>query len=220
MSPMHLRLAAVGLASVCYIALTHWLMTAAPTSGWSVVVILTPVLTAVTIGAWRSGQRVIGALAGLCYLGLCVAAALGVSVAPRLLYLAENVGINLFLAGVFGFSLRPGHTALITQMAARVHRIFTADMAAYTRRCTLGWTIYFIVMATISIGLFVFAPFEAWATFANIITPIAVVAMFGGEYLMRYRWHPEFERTTLADSVRSYMESDPRPSPTSRDPVV
>lgn len=218
MSPMHLRLVAAGLVSVGYITLTHWLMTEAPTSGWSVVVILTPVLSGVAIGAWRSGQRVIGALSGL--LGLCVAAVLGVSVAPRLLYLAEHVGLNLFLACVFGFSLRPGQTALITQMAARVHRNFTADMAAYTRRCTIGWTVYFIVMAAISVGLFVFAPFEAWAMFANIITPIAVVAMFGGEYLMRYRWHPDFERTTLADSVRSYMESDPRPAPVSRDSAV
>ena len=28
--------------------------------------------------------------------------------------------------------------------------------------------------------------------------------MFVGEYLLRYRLHPEFERATLADTVRAY----------------
>jgi hypothetical protein len=31
--------------------------------------------------------------------------------------------------------------------------------------------------------------------------------MFGGEYLLRYRLHPEFERASVADAIRSYMHS-------------
>jgi hypothetical protein len=28
-----------------------------------------------------------------------------------------------------------------------------------------------------------------------------------GEFLLRYHWHPEFKRTTVAEAIRSYMHS-------------
>ena len=40
--------------------------------------------------------------------------------------------------------------------------------------------------------------------FANLLTPLAMVLMFVGEYLLRYRLHPEFERATLAQAMRAY----------------
>ncbi len=59
-------------------------------------------------------------------------------------------------------------------------------------------------MAALSLVLYAFAPFDAWATFANLVTPLAMLLMFVGEYLLRYRLHPEFERATLAQAVRAY----------------
>jgi len=38
------------------------------------------------------------------------------------------------------------------------------------------------------------------------VTPLAIVALFIGEYLLRYRLHPEFERATLAQAVRAYAD--------------
>ena len=64
-------------------------------------------------------------------------------------------------------------------------------------------------MAAISLALYAFAPFETWALFANLLTPIAVALMFGAEYLLRYRIHPEFERTSVADAIRSYLRAQP-----------
>ena len=61
-------------------------------------------------------------------------------------------------------------------------------------------------MAALSLALFVFAPFAAWALFANLVTPIAMLALFVGEHVLRYRLHPEFERATLAQAVRAYAD--------------
>jgi len=33
-----------------------------------------------------------------------------------------------------------------------------------------------------------------------------MVLMFVGEYLLRYRLHPEFERATLGQAMRAYAE--------------
>ena len=209
---MPLRIAAILLASIAYVLGTHWLMTRAGGSPWNVVGVLSPMLVAIAIGAWRGGQRLLGAIAALAVAGLCAQAVLGVAVSSSILYLAQHAGIHLFLAVGFGSTLRAGHTPLITTLAARVHREFTPARMAYTRNVTVAWTVYFVAMAAVSLALFAFAPFEAWAGFANLLTPCAMVLMFGGEYLLRYRLHPEFERTSIADAIRSYRhETKPAP---------
>ena len=165
---------------------------------------LTPMLAAIAIGAWRGGQLALGALAALAVAGLCAQALYGVQVPPPLLYLGQHVGIHLFLGFAFGGTLRAGHTPLITTLARRVHRHFTPEMADYTRKCTLAWVLYFVGMALFSIALYAAAPFDTWALFANLLTPITLAAMFVGEYLLRYWLHPEFERASFADAIRSY----------------
>lgn len=208
-----IRIAAIAVASVAYVIGTHWLMTRAHASPWNVVGVLTPMLVAVAIGAWRAGQRWLGAGAALGVAGLCGQALLGVHVSPQVLYLAQHVGVNLFLAVGFGSTLRAGHTSLITTMAARVHRSLTPAMAVYTRKVTLAWTLYFIGMAIVSLALFAVADFDTWAVFANLLTPLAVALMFAGEYLLRYRLHPEFERASVADAIRAYLHGSKAPAP-------
>ncbi len=205
---MPVRILAALLLTVAYIAASHWLMTSAPASAWNAVAVLAPMLVGIAWGAWRGGQRPLATLATLSLVALCVQASLPTPLSDRLLYLAQHVGVNLFLAVGFGGTLRPGQQALITTLAVRVHRNFTPDMAAYTRRLTGVWTLYFVAMALVSLALYAFASFDAWALFANVLTPLAVALMFGGEHWLRYRLHPEFERASLADAVRSYMHGD------------
>ena len=210
---MPVRILAVLLTSVAYIAASHWLMTGAKPSPWNVVLVLAPMLAAIALGAWRAGQRPLALLAALSVAALCAQATWTRPLSASVLYLAQHVGINLFLAVGFGGTLRRGNTPLITTLAARVHRNFTPDMAVYTRKVTLAWVVYFVVMALVSLALYAWAPFDTWALFANVLTPVAVVAMFGGEYWLRYQLHPEFERATMADAVRSYMHNDKKIAP-------
>jgi uncharacterized membrane protein len=206
-----IRIVAIGVGSVAYVLGTHWMMTRPGESPWNVVGVLSPMLLAIAIGAWQAGQRVLALGAGGIVAALCVQAVLGVHVSPQALYVAQHMGIHLFLAVLFGSTLRAGRKPLITTLAERVHRVFTPDMVVYTRKVTLAWTLYFIAMAAASLLLYAFAPFDAWALFANLLTPLALVAMFGAEYVLRYRLHPEFERTSVAAAVRSYMQGTGAP---------
>jgi uncharacterized membrane protein len=199
------RIVVVTLLSVAYVLGTHWLMTRAHESPWTVVGVLSPMLLAVAIGAWKAGQCWLGAGAALLVAALCAQALLGINVSPQVLYLAQHVGINLFLAVAFGSTLRAGQTSLITILASRVHRHMPPPMVAYTRNVTLAWTIYFVVISSASVVIYLTASFDHWAFFANLLSPVTVALMFGGEYLLRYRLHPEFERTSIADAIRSYM---------------
>jgi uncharacterized membrane protein len=200
-----IRIAAVVLAGAAYVVGCHWLMTRAEPSAWNAVGVLTPMLAAIAVGAWRGGQPWLGGAAALAIAGLCARALLGLHMSAQWLYLAQHAGVHLFLAIAFGGTLRRGHTPLITTLASRVHRTLTPAMVAYTRTATLAWTLYFVGMAVVSVVLYAVAAFDTWAVFANLLTPLTVAAMFGAEYLLRYRLHPEFERASIADAIRSYL---------------
>jgi uncharacterized membrane protein len=215
---MQARYVLAAAASLAYVAGSQWLMTSAPPSSWNAVALLAPMLLAVGVWAWRARQRLLslGALAVIVV--LAVRAARGGDMAAEPLYLAQHVAIHACLALWFGATLRPGLTPLISRFAERVHRQLTPAMRAYTRNVTLAWTIYFVLMGALSLVLYAGAPFDTWATFANLLTPLAVALMFAGEYLLRYRLHPDFERVSMLDAVRAYMHPGPPPASLPPDP--
>lgn len=208
------RIGAVLLAGVVYVLASHWLMTQTEASAWNVVGVLSPMLLVVGIGAWRSGHRGVAVCSALALAALCVQALLGIHVTSHALYLLQHAGINFFLALFFGSTLRPGRTALITSVAERVHGGRLSDgHRAYTRRVTAAWTLLFVVVVVVSLVLFAGASFETWAVFANLVTPVATGVLFFGEFWLRYRLHPEFERSTIADAISAYMKTSKPAAP-------
>ena len=201
------RYVAAGVAALAYVTASQWLMTRTPPPPWGAVALLTPMLAIVAFGTWRSGQRALSLLALAALAALALKTGLGDGLAAEHLYLAEHVAIHGFLAFTFGMTLRRGARPLIARLAERVHDGLTPAMERYTRKVTIAWTVYFCAMALLSIAVHALAPFTTWATFANLLTPLALVAMFGGEYVLRYRLHPEFERASLNDMIRAYTQA-------------
>ncbi|MEP7303099.1 MAG: hypothetical protein ABI699_16420 [Caldimonas sp.] len=201
---MRARTVGVGLAGVAYVAGSHWLMTRAPASSWNALVLVGPMFALLALYAWRRQQRWLAGAAGLALAALALQGWRGGGLAPATLYVAQHVAIHATLATVFALTLRPGHEALVTALARRVHLRLTPAMAAYSRKVTAVWSGYFVAMAAVSVLLFAFAPFDTWAAFANLATPLAMVTLFVGEYLLRYRLHPEFERATLVEAMHAY----------------
>ena len=122
---------------------------------------------------------------------------------PNRLYVMQHVAINGALCGWFGSTLRGKGLPLITQFAQRVHPL-RGHMLAYTTQLTRIWTGFFAVMVTASIVIYLTRPFSDWSLFANVLSPVMVTLLFVGEHLVRYRLHPEFERTRLVDAVRAF----------------
>lgn len=200
------RVGLVLLIGFAYVLFSHWLMTHTEASAWNVVGVLAPMLVIVTVGAWRSGHKAVGACAALVLATLCVQALLGIRVPSHVLYLLQHAGINFFLALFFGSTLLPGRVSLITSVAHRVHgKELPPAHLAYTRQVTGAWTIFFLVIVAVSLLLFFGFSFDTWAIFANLVTPIATGAMFIGEFSLRYRLHPEFARSSAADAIKAYM---------------
>ncbi|MBU1358495.1 MAG: hypothetical protein KKC79_05000 [Gammaproteobacteria bacterium] len=197
------RLALLLAAGAAYAGLSHWMMLFHAAAPWAVVVLLGPLwLTGLALAGSRFGAAglVIAGIVGVALFALVLNGDAG---DPNRLYVLQHVGINALLCGWFGASLRGNGLSLIGQFAERVHAI-SPEMRAYTRNVTIVWTLYFALLVMVSIVVYLTLPFAAWSLLANVLSPISVVALFVGEYLLRYRLHPEFERTRMIDAVRAF----------------
>jgi len=210
---MRARTVLVGLLGVAYVVGCHWLMTSAPDSRWNALLVIGPMLALLALLAARRGQRLVAGFAVVVLAAIVLQAWQGGGLAPTTLYLAQHVAIHAALAVLFALTLRFGQEPLVTALARRVHGgVLSPAMQAYTRKVTIAWSAYFVLMAAISIGLFLAAPFAAWAVFANLLTPLALLLMFVGEFVLRYRLHPEFERATFTAAMNAYARRGTAPA--------
>lgn len=77
--------------------------------------------------------------------------------------------INLAFGAVFGATLLPGATPIVTQFARILEGELDARAIWYTRRVTQAWTIFFGLLAGESLLLTLLAPPFVWSLFTNFI---------------------------------------------------
>ncbi len=123
------------------------------------------------------------------------------------IYFVQHAGTNAVLGWIFGRSLCNGREPLCSRFAAIVHGLLSTEVARYTRYVTIAWTVFFVLMVSVSALLFFLAPIDAWSVFANFVTPIVVVLMFVIEYGIRLRVLPSMQHATILESVRAFRNS-------------
>lgn len=198
------RLVLALLAGIGYAVLSHLLMVHAADQPWAIAALVGPALLMLT-GVAQGRRHGPGLV--LCLLALAavswVATHGGVGDVNRL-YVLQHAGIHLALCVSFAVTLRGRRLSLIGTVAERVHGPLADDMVRYTRAVTAVWSVYFLCMALVSCAVYAQLSWRVWSLLANLITPVLIAVLFVGEYLVRYRLHPEFERATLVDAWRAY----------------
>lgn len=196
---------AAGLAAGlgAYALLSHLLMTRWPDQPWTIAALFGPLLVGLGVAglARRHAPTLLGT-AALMAVVVVIGWRGGVDV--QRLYVAQHAVLHALMAFGFGITLREGSTPLITQLAQQLHERFTPEMRHYTRRLTQAWSGYFVAMIAVSVLLYALAPWSWWSFFCNILTPLAAVLFFVGEYAWRYHRHPEFERVSMAQAVQAW----------------
>jgi uncharacterized membrane protein len=109
-----------------------------------------------------------------------------------------------FLLFLFGHTLLPGREALITRVAGRIHGVLPPYMAAYTRRVTAAWCVFFAAQLGVSAALFVYAPLDTWSAFVNLLNVPLLVLMFVGEYAYRVTRYRDFPHVTITQAARAF----------------
>lgn len=190
--------------ALAYAAASHALMTRAQDSAWALAVVLGPVVVLGAAAAWGAGHRLLAAIGAVVALLIALQAWSGTGLPARWLYLAQHAGIHLALGAWFGATLRRGAEPLVSALARRVHGGLDPELARYTRKVTVAWTLYFAGMASASLLLFFFGSFDHWSLLANLLTPVFTASFFVGEYVLRYWLHPEFERVSLQQALQAW----------------
>ena len=113
------------------------------------------------------------------------------------------------LLASFALTLRPGHMPLITAMALKLQDDVSPELAAYTRKVTIAWSVFFAAQLALSMSLFCFAPLTWWSFFVNILDIPLVILMFAAEYLVRLRCLLHPPRHSLATIVTMIRSSIP-----------
>ncbi len=112
----------------------------------------------------------------------------------------------LSMAGVFAFTLRPGQQPLIARIAqASYPHDMTPAFERYLRRLTAIWALFFLLLAVTNVLLALYAPFSWWSLFTNILSWVAMVSMFVGEYAVRRLLFPQLPAHTPLQTLASTM---------------
>ncbi len=152
-------------------------------------------------GGWWAGSRspILLSLAIVCL----AAAILGqVSHSAELMIRVPPVVICFSLAWLFGRTLLPGRTALVSRIGERMRGALPEPVARYGYRLTAIWTLFFILMGVESILLGLFASPLLWSVFTNFVNYLLIALFFVLEYPVRLWVLRDLEHTSFIDSLR------------------
>jgi uncharacterized membrane protein len=200
-----LQYAAVPACIALYAALCHYTNSAAQAPGLGAALALAPVIALAAILAWRRTRPLV-ALSLLASAGLLVYAAWPVLEKNFSLgYLMKDCGLYGLLCATFGRSLLAGSTPLCTLLADKVHGPLSPPELRYTRRVTAAWTLFFGLIALLTLVLFFTVPLRIWSFFSNFCALPLVLLMFVAEYAVRRRVLPQTTRAGLLATMRVYF---------------
>jgi uncharacterized membrane protein len=135
------------------------------------------------------------------YLGYRYAASM-IVIPPLLIF----SGLFLF----FGYSLRAEGTPVITRFAELILGEVEPDVRAYTRKATMAWMIFFLVMLLISLALALWAPLTVWSWFANFMAYLLIAVMFVVEFAVRRYCLPHHVDYSFFEFLRNLRRVDYR----------
>ena len=118
--------------------------------------------------------------------------------------------VNLALLFVFGRTVLPGRTPLVTRMATLLYGELDARYVRYTRRVTEAWALFFAILAVECVMLAKFAPLEVWSLFTNFLNYVLVFLFFVVEYRIRLVFLPDHPHLGFVEFFRVVAKSDLR----------
>ena len=196
-APRWLPRAALLLACAWPLALHSALLLGAP--HW------VPTITAgALIGAAALWARAASSARALAIgLGVALLSTAALRFLPQALLYAPPIVIDAALALAFAASLRALREPVITRFARIEHPALPAELAIYTRRLTLAWSMLFAAMSIVALWLALRGSLEAWSSFTNVVSYLLVAALFAGEHAYR-RWRfRHLRHATLLELLRN-----------------
>lgn len=195
------------LAGIGYPFLLHWAVLDGHITPGRMLLVMAPVLA---FGMWLAvarRKRLSGSLLAVSSVALVALVHFQPDLGFALACGLPHAAANLALLWLFGRTLAPGRTSLITRLATTVHGRLSPEVAAYTRRVTFGWTLFFAAQLVVSLLLYMLAPMAVWSLFINVLNGPLIALMFLGEYAWRHLRYRDFPHATPMQAIRAFAHS-------------
>ncbi len=190
-----------------YAALVHYSNSHSDAKPLGAVLAVAPLLALGLGMAWRCAYPLAAVTLALAVAALALSRWKILESNYSRLYLLEDLMFYGLLGVTFARSLARKRVPLCTYWATLVHGQLPAVVERYTRTVTAAWAAFFALLSATSIGLYAWAPLQAWSAFANFVTLPLVALMFLSEYLVRRKILPPSHRTGLLRSVRVFLDA-------------
>lgn len=191
---------------MAYLMAVYYTTVHAPQSPWTVVIGHGPLLLALIVLVRKVFGTVCAAMATALICGLFYRFHETLQAHAALTYHLQYLGIMICGALIFGLSLLPPRVALCTRFAHYAHEVMTPELAHYTRRVTMAWALFFVLMGLVSSALFVSPlPLSVWSAFNTLFTLPLVGLMFVIEYAVRCRVLPHEAGQGITGAYRAYL---------------
>ena len=146
------------------------------TSTWTQLIVVVPVLQLLILSAiavFRDPARIrwLGPLTVVAAFAIVWAERSGLTL-TAMPGLPHAMAYSALLVG-FGYTLLPGHEAILTRAVNAVRGPLPPEMIVHTRRVTFAWCCFFAAQLLGSLLLYLFAPLEAWSLFIKCLEPTA-----------------------------------------------
>lgn len=197
----------VVVASIAYSLLLYFVIRSGSVSSLQLLLSMLPLLLAGGWAAWRAvspGWRPLVLASGL-------ALVYGLFVGDYLrqgLIAADGVWhatMNAFMLLLFGRTLLPGRTPLISQVARILEQGELSRVTSdYTRKVTQAWSLFFMAQLLGSALLYLLAPVAIWSLFVNVLNAPLIALMFAAEYFVRLLFHPEQARNSIPQVIGAF----------------
>jgi uncharacterized membrane protein len=201
-----IRLLAVLAAVLGYSLLAHYTLQSKQNAAIGALVAIAPILLTCIVFTLQSKQRIY-------LLGALILVSPLFWLAWKFLvahydwvYWLVHESLQCVLLITFARTLRSNQQPLCTQFAKVVHGSLTPELAEYTRKITIAWTLFFVFVILISSYLFFSSTMEIWSTFANLFYLPLVALMFIAEFIVRKYALPDLERTNIMDAVHAFFD--------------
>ena len=204
------RRSAIAAGVIAYPVLAHYSTATSTANSFpalGLTVSLAPVLAIAAWLAWRSPRPF--AMLVLCAAAGCLLWLYRDTLERHFgwVYFIQHAGIYVLLGAAFGLTLRRGRAPLCTRFAQAVRGSLSPEVAHYTRRVTLAWTLLFLGISLISTLLFLFSSIAVWSVFANFLSLPLIALMFIVEHLVRRRCLPDLEQHGIMDSILAFRNT-------------
>jgi uncharacterized membrane protein len=119
--------------------------------------------------------------------------------------LAQQCGAYGLVALSFARSLLAKRVPLCTQLADKLHGPLMPAEVAYTRRATVAWTLFYVLLTTAILIVFLAAPPRVWSLFVNFGTFGLMGLMFLAEHAVRRMVLPRTPPGSTLAALRQFL---------------